>query len=169
MQKLFLRITALSLLGLNPGFSATTKPNIVFIAVDDLKPVLGCFGDKAAKTPNIDKLGARGMVFERAYVNQAVCGPSRNSLMLGIRPQTMGLYDLVTYFRDIPAYSNVVTMGQTFQKGGYQVEGVGKIYHPSLNDVPTWSVPHWEAKGEDRKSTRLNSSHEWISRMPSSA
>ncbi|NBS15274.1 MAG: DUF229 domain-containing protein, partial [Verrucomicrobia bacterium] len=60
----------------------------------------------------------------------------------------MGLYDLKTYFRDIPAYSNTVTMGQTFQKNGYEVEGVGKIFHPSLNDEPSWSVKHWEAKGE---------------------
>ena len=84
------------------GFSATNKPNVLFIAVDDLKPVLGCYGDKNAKTPNLDKLAARGMLFEKASVNQAVCAPSRNSLMLGIRPQTMGLYDLKTYFRDIP-------------------------------------------------------------------
>ena len=114
------------------GFSATNKPNVLFIAVDDLKPVLGCYGDKNAKTPNIDKLAARGMLFEKAYVNQAVCAPSRNSLMLGIRPQTMGLYDLKTYFRDIPVYSNVVSMGQTFMKNGYTSESLGKIYHSSL-------------------------------------
>ena len=134
--------------GLNLEGATTNRPNVVFIAVDDLKPVLGCYGDKLAKTPNIDKLAARGMLFEKAYVNQAVCGPSRNSLMLGIRPQTMGLYDLKTYFRDIPPYSNAVTMGQTFKKNGYEVEALGKIYHPSLNDEPTWSVKHWEPKGE---------------------
>ena len=130
------------------GFSATNKPNVLFIAVDDLKPVLGCYGDKNAKTPNIDKLAARGMLFEKAYVNQAVCAPSRNSLMLGIRPQSMGLYDLKTYFRDIPAYSNTVTMGQTFQKNGYTAESIGKIFHASLNDKPSWSVDNWESKGE---------------------
>ncbi len=127
---------------------ATQRPNVLFVAVDDLKPVLGCYGDKLAKTPNMDKLAVRGMLFEKAYVNQAVCGPSRNSLMLGIRPQTMGLYDLKTYFRDISPYSNAVTMGETFKKNGYEVEALGKIYHPSLNDEPTWSVPHWEPKGE---------------------
>lgn len=128
--------------------SAAQRPNILFIAVDDLKPVLGCYGDKMAKTPNMDKLAARGMLFEKAYVNQAVCGPSRNSLMLGIRPQAMGLYDLKTYFRDIPPYSNAVTMGQTFMKNGYEVESLGKIYHASLNDKPSWSVPNWDSKGE---------------------
>ncbi|NBS14756.1 MAG: iduronate-2-sulfatase, partial [Verrucomicrobia bacterium] len=148
MRNLLRGIVLFCSIGLSPGFSAPTKPNVLFIAVDDLKPVLGCYGDKLAKTPNIDKLAARGMLFEKAYVNQAVCGPSRNALMLGIRPQTMGLYDLKTYFRDIPAYSNTVTMGQTFQKNGYEVEGVGKIFHPSLNDEPSWSIKHWEAKGE---------------------
>ena len=74
--------------------AGAAKPNILFIAVDDLKPTLGCYGDKQAKTPNIDKLASRGMLFEKAYVNQAVCAPSRNSLMLGIRPQTMGLYEI---------------------------------------------------------------------------
>ena len=127
---------------------AGPKANILFIAVDDLKPVLGCYGDKLAKTPNIDKLAARGMLFEKAYVNQAVCAPSRNSLMLGIRPQNMGLYDLKTYFRDIPAYTNAISLGQTFQKNGYEVESLGKIYHASLNDQPSWSSPSWEAKGE---------------------
>jgi len=127
---------------------ATQRPNVLFIAVDDLKPVLGCYGDKLAKTPNMDKLAARGMLFEKAYVNQAVCAPSRNSLMLGIRPQTMGLYDLKTFFRDIPVYSNVVSMGQTFMKNGYVAQSLGKVYHASLNDKASWSVPSWEAKGE---------------------
>lgn len=130
------------------GWAATNKPNVLFIAVDDLKPVLGCYGDKIAKTPNIDKLASRGMLFEKAYVNQAVCAPSRNSLMMGIRPQTMGLYDLKTYFRDIPTYSNVITMGQTFMKNGYRAESLGKVYHASLKDEASWSVPSWEAKAE---------------------
>jgi iduronate 2-sulfatase len=135
-------------LAINPVFSVTNKPNVLFIAVDDLKPTLGCYGDKHAKTPHIDELAARGVLFEKAYVNQAVCAPSRNSLMLGIRPQTMGLYDLKTYFRDIPAYSNAVSMGQTFMKNGYQAESLGKIYHASLDDALSWSVPRWEAKAE---------------------
>ena len=145
----FVQIVGIGLmLGGGGVASAAQRPNILFIAVDDLKPVLGCYGDKVAKTPNMDKLAARGMLFEKAYVNQAVCAPSRNSLMLGIRPQTMGLYDLKTYFRDIPVYSNAVSMGQTFMKNGYEVESLGKIYHASLNDKPSWSVPNWESKGE---------------------
>jgi iduronate 2-sulfatase len=148
-MKKFLLTLCFGLLLCHSGVQgATQRPNVLFIAVDDLKPVLGCYGDKLAKTPNMDKLAARGMLFEKAYVNQAVCAPSRNSLMLGIRPQTMGLYDLKTYFRDIPVYSNVVSMGQTFMKNGYVAQSLGKIYHASLNDKASWSVPSWEAKGE---------------------
>ena len=148
MKKFLLTLCFGSLLCHSGVHGATQRPNVLFIAVDDLKPVLGCYGDKLAKTPNMDKLAARGMLFEKAYVNQAVCAPSRNSLMLGVRPQTMGLYDLKTYFRDIPAYSNTVTMGQTFQKNGYTAESLGKIFHASLNDKPSWSVDNWESKGE---------------------
>ena len=145
----FVQIVGIGLmLGGGGVASAAQRPNILFIAVDDLKPVLGCYGDKVAKTPNIDKLAARGMLFEKAYVNQAVCAPSRNSLMLGIRPQTMGLYDLKTYFRDIPVYSNVVSMGQTFMTNGYTAESLGKIYHSSLKDDKSWSVDSWDPKGE---------------------
>jgi iduronate 2-sulfatase len=95
-----------------------TRPNILFIAIDDLKPVLACYGDLLAHTPNIDRLAARGVVFDSAYVNQAVCGPSRNSLMLGLRPQSTGLYDLGTHFRDI--YPDAVTFSQRLMAVGYQ-------------------------------------------------
>src|SRR5688572_1890437 len=70
------------------------KLNVLLVCVDDLKPLLGCYGDKTVKSPNIDKLAARGLVFERAYCNQAVCAPSRNSLLTGVRPSTLGIYDL---------------------------------------------------------------------------
>jgi len=78
---------------------AAPKPNVLLICVDDLKPVLGCYGDTLIKSPNIDRLAARGVLFERAYANQAVCAPSRNSLMTGQRPTTLGIYDLGTNFR----------------------------------------------------------------------
>jgi iduronate 2-sulfatase len=71
------------------SLSAAQK-NVLFICVDDLKPLLGCYGDTLIKTPNIDRLAARGVLFERAFCNQAVCAPSRNSLMTGLRPCVNG-------------------------------------------------------------------------------
>jgi iduronate 2-sulfatase len=74
--------------------AAAAKPNVLFICVDDLKPLLGpllgCYGDRRIQSPNIDRLAARGLLFERAYCNQAVCAPSRNALLTGVRPTTSG-------------------------------------------------------------------------------
>src|SRR4051812_33627500 len=86
-------------LGASGARAAERKPNILLICVDDLKPMLGCYGDTTIKSPNIDRLAARGMRFDRAYCNQAVCAPSRNALLTGLRPQTIGIYDLGTNFR----------------------------------------------------------------------
>ena len=123
------------------------RPNVLFIAVDDLKPVLGCYGDKVVKSPAIDRLAARGVVFDRAYCNQAVCAPSRNALMTGVRPTTLGIYDLGTNFRQ--ASSNAVTLSQYFMQHGYRAEALGKIYHVghgNHEDPASWSVPHFQAK-----------------------
>lgn len=125
---------------------AATKPNVLMICVDDLKPALGAYGDKLVKSPNIDRLAARGVVFERAYCNQAVCAPSRNALMTGVRPTRMGIYDLGTNFRH--ATSNAVTLTQYFMQYGYRAEGLGKIFHVghgNHEDRASWSVPHWQA------------------------
>jgi iduronate 2-sulfatase len=127
--------------------SAAEKPNVLFIAVDDLKPLLGCYGDKAIKSPNIDRLAARGVTFDRAYCNQAVCAPSRNSLMTGVRPTTLGIYDLGTNFR--LASSNAVTLSQYFMRHGYRAEALGKIFHVghgNHEDPASWSVPHFQQK-----------------------
>ena len=76
-----------------------TKPNVLFLISDDLRPELGCYGNDVIKTPNIDRLAARGMVFQRAYCQQAVCSPSRTSVMTGARPDTTKVWDLKTHFR----------------------------------------------------------------------
>jgi iduronate 2-sulfatase len=126
---------------------AADKPNILLICVDDLKPVLGCYGDKLAKSPNIDKLAARGVRFERAYCNQAVCSPSRNALLVGLRSQTLGIYDLGTNFRR--AVPDAVTLPQYFEQHGYRTEAMGKIFHVghgNNEDTASWSVPHFQAK-----------------------
>ena len=125
---------------------AAEKPNVLLIAVDDLKPIAGCYGG-TAKTPNLDRLAARGVRFERAYCNQAVCAPSRNALMTGLRPQTLGIYDLGTFFRK--ARPDAVTLAQAFQSAGYRTEAMGKIFHVghgNHEDAASWTVPHWQAK-----------------------
>lgn len=121
---------------------APKRPNILFIAVDDLRPELGCYGASHIHSPNIDRIAKAGVVFNRAYCQQAVCSPSRASLMTGTRPDTTKVWDLKTHFRK--ALPDVVTLGQHFKQHDYFVQGIGKIYHGSLHDAPTWSVP-WQS------------------------
>ncbi|MCA9063690.1 MAG: sulfatase-like hydrolase/transferase [Planctomycetaceae bacterium] len=129
-----------------PGRAAddAVRPNILLICVDDLKPQLACYGDPLAVTPNIDRLASRGVLFQAAYCNQAVCSPSRNSLMTGLRPQTLGIYDLPTHFRF--GAPDAVTVVEQFRRSGYHTEGLGKILHTghgNHEDEASWSVPHW--------------------------
>lgn len=126
---------------------SAAKPNVLLICVDDLKPTIGCFGDTHAKTPNIDRLAARGMLFEKAFCNQAVCSPSRNALLTSLRPQTLGIYELSTNFRK--GSPDAVTLPQLFKNNGYRAEGLGKIFHVghgNVNDEASWSVPHYSPK-----------------------
>jgi len=119
------------------------RPNILLICVDDLKPALGCYGDPAAKTPHIDGLAARGVRFDMAYCNQAVCSPSRNALLTGLRPGTIGIYDLPTNFRR--AAPDAVTLPQAFRAAGWRTEAIGKIFHGghgNREDEASWEVPH---------------------------
>jgi len=125
-----------------------SRPNVLLICVDDLKPLLGCYGTTTVKSPNIDRLAARGVLFQRAFCNQAVCAPSRNSLMTGLRPPTLGIYELSTFFRE--SVPNAVTLAEYFKQQGYRTEAMGKIYHVghgNHDDPQSWSVPHWTPKG----------------------
>lgn len=127
--------------------SSPRRPNLLLICVDDLKPTLGCYGDPLARSPNVDRLAARGMRFDRAYVNQAVCAPSRNALLTGMRPTSMGIYDLGTNFRK--AVPDAVTLPQYFKQHGYRSEGLGKIFHVghgNVEDPASWSVPFWKER-----------------------
>lgn len=127
-----------------PTRAAEPAPNILLICVDDLKPLLGCYGDKTVKSPHIDRLAARGMLFERAYCNQAVCAPSRNALLTGLRPQSLGIYDLGTNFRK--AAPDAITLPQYFRQHGYRTEALGKIFHVghgNHEDPASWNAPHW--------------------------
>jgi arylsulfatase A-like enzyme len=132
-------ISALLILAFVADSFAADRPNILFIAIDDLRPELGCYGSPV-KSPNLDALAKRGLLFERAYCQQAVCSPSRTSLLTGRRPDTTRVYDLETHFRkNIP---DVVTLPQHFKANGYHTQSFGKIYHGALDDPQSWSVPH---------------------------
>ncbi len=120
--------------------------NILFIAVDDLRPELGCYGKDYIHSPNIDRLATKSLVFDRAYCQQAVCSPSRTSLMTGLRPDATEIYGLQTHFRDV--VPGVVTLPQHFKENGYHTEFWGKIYHATLLDSASWSV---EGSNQDRR------------------
>ena len=115
-------------------------PNVLFIAVDDLRTELGCYGVPEIQTPNIDALADSGMLFERAYCQVAVCNPSRVSLLTGLRPDESRVWDLVTRFREtIP---DTVTLPQHFKSHGYRTISFGKIFHNPWPDNTSWSEPH---------------------------
>ena len=115
------------------------KPNVLFIAVDDLRPEINASGSKLIKTPNLDRIAARGTTFDRAYCQQAVCSPSRSSLMTGRRPDATRVWDLETHFRK--ALPDAITVAQHFKNHGYYSQSMGKIFHGGFDDAPSWSEP----------------------------
>ena len=123
--------------------TSNNSPNILFISVDDLKPAIGVYGDTIAKTPNIDKLSEKATIFLNNHTQQAICGPSRASLMTGKRPDYTMVRDLKTKMRDM--VPNIVTIPQYFKQQGYHTIGLGKIFDPrcvdEFRDKPSWSVP----------------------------
>jgi len=122
--------------------------NILFIAIDDLRPELKCYGQEYVISPNIDKLSEHGAVFQRAYCSVSWCAPSRTALMSGLRPEMTGVMDLKTHFRDkVP---DAVTMPQFFKNLGYNSLGFGKLYHNDIKmqDDLSWSEPCWLPEGQ---------------------
>ena len=103
------------------------RPNVLFIIVDDLTTTLGCYGDKVARTPNMDALAARGVRFQQAYTQFALCNPSRCSFLTGCYPERTQVYDLSTSLR--VALPDVVTLPQAFKNAGYLSGRVGKVFH----------------------------------------
>ncbi len=109
---------------------AAERPNVLFIAIDDQNDWIGHLGGHAmAKTPNLDKLAARGTTFTNAHCNMPLCNPSRTSLLLGLRPTTTGIYGLSPWFRTLPQWKDRVALPQHFENHGYLTAATGKIYH----------------------------------------
>ena len=132
------------------------RPHVLFIAVDDLRVELGCYGQTHVLSPHIDRLAAQGTLFERAYCQQTVCNPSRASLLTGLQPDTLRVWDLYTHFRQ--NRPDVVTLPQMFMKNGYHAQCVGKIFHnwrqdDWKGDPTSWSIPsvlHYNTHGNDK-------------------
>ncbi|WP_396600662.1 sulfatase [Algibacter sp. R77976] len=114
------------------------KPNILVFYVDDLRSELGCYGSPTAITPNIDKLAKEGVMFNKAYTQQAICAPSRMSTLTGLRPQSLGIYSIFTPLRKV--HKNVVTMPQLFKQNGYKTVSIGKVYHHASDDKSSWTT-----------------------------
>ena len=136
----------LTLLGLASAF-ADAKPNVLFIAIDDLRPELGCYGVEGVYSPHIDSLASEGVLFNSAHCQLAVCNPSRVSLLTGLRPDSTKVWTLDVRFRNtIP---EAITLPQHFKAHGYQSLGFGKIFHNPWPDNVSWSEPHnWPRKSQ---------------------
>ena len=148
------------------GVQATAKPlNVLFIASDDLTSSLGCYGDPIAVTPHLDRLSDMGVRFDNAYCQLPLCNPTRASVMTGLRPDTIKVYDLDEHFRT--TVPDAVTLSQLFQKAGYKAMRVGKIYHYNVpasigtdgfDDPPSWDQvinPKGRDKAEEHLITNL--------------
>lgn len=124
--------------------AASPRYNVLFLVADDMRPELGCYGHPLVQSPHLDRLAAQGLRFNRAYCQEALCNPSRASLLTGLRPETLGVYDLITHFRD--QKPEVVTLPQLFKQNGYRSLSVGKIFHVTNgnhDDPESWSEPPW--------------------------
>ena len=114
-----------------PGAGAQDgRPNVLFIAVDDLNDWVGCLGGHPqAKTPNIDRLARRGTLFTNAHCQAPLCNPSRSSLLTGLRPSTTGIYSLQPGIRAVEALKDQVTLPQALAAQGYSTFCAGKVFH----------------------------------------
>ena len=129
---------ALLLLFFGSSVYAADKPNILFIAIDDLRPELGCYGSPIAITPNLDALAKDGLLFNRAYCQEAICAPSRASLLTGARPDTTGITHNYVKIRELNP--DILTLPQHFIANGYETVYCGKIFHPGDTDEEhSWS------------------------------
>ncbi|MBI5396868.1 MAG: sulfatase [Verrucomicrobia bacterium] len=132
--------------------AAPKKPNVLFIAIDDLRDWVGYLGNKQVKTPNLDRLAARGVAFTRSFCASPCCNPSRAALMTGLRPGTSGVYNNNDDWRKIVP-EGTVTLQRHFKDNGYYVAGAGKIYHGGaggFNRLSDWDDYNTEGKGKGK-------------------
>ena len=120
-----------------PPTEAHARPNVLFITVDDLNSWVGALGSHpSVRTPNLDRLARRSLLFTRAYPAAPSCNPSRTALLTGVRPSTSGVYENDNPWR--PVLPDAVTLPQYFMRHGYEVVGAGKIFHNTYNDPASW-------------------------------
>lgn len=137
-------LASLVLLALTAPCRATVPQNVLLLILDDLGPALGCYGDVLARTPCIDRLAATGICFERAYTQIPVCNPSRASVLTGLRPDQIRVYDQTRHFRD--AKPDLITLPQRFRQEGYFCARVGQAFQSqadgdkALDDSPSWTA-----------------------------
>jgi iduronate 2-sulfatase len=124
-----------------PSAQVPARPNVLFIAIDDLRPSLGCYGDTLVTSPHIDRLAETGLQFGRAYCQQAVCGPSRTSMLTGLLPDKTRVWHNRNLFRD--THPDIVTLPQLFKKHGYHTQSLGKVFSGRTreDDPASWSMP----------------------------
>jgi iduronate 2-sulfatase len=147
--------------------ASARQTNVLFIAVDDLRVELGCYRDRHVLSPHIDRLASQGTLFTRAYCQQTVCNPSRASVLTGLRPDTLRVWDLPTHFRQNKP--DIVTLPQLFKQNGYHAQGIGKIFHnwrqdDYRGDARSWSVPavlHYNSHYNDKPLVAGELSPDW--------
>jgi arylsulfatase A-like enzyme len=137
-------LSIVALAALAAAASAAEKPNVLFIASDDMRPQLGCYGDPTVKSPHLDALAKRGLVFRRSYVQQALCSPSRISMLSGRYPATTGIFEIGRTLRT--TMPDITTLPQHFKNHGYHTRSLGKIYHVGIDDDASWTIPAWHSK-----------------------
>ena len=146
LQSVLLVLVSVSI-GLRRTNAEIVRPNVLFICIDDQNDWVGPLkGHSLVKTPNLDKLAARGEVFLNAHCQAPLCNPSRTSVMLSLRPTTTGIYGLAPWFRTLPAWRDRVSLPQAFKMNGYETYAVGKVYHPF--DEKTRLTDEFEIRGQ---------------------